>query len=409
MSSAEPIHCSIVLFEAKNQTRFSYEGKVLDMSESGICVQSYHPLSPGNVVWLNGSTQEKAGFVRWCQQVDTAYKSGIEFKTTVFRKLDEATDRFMMTLQAIDERCEKHGEDPEETLAEVNRAIDSICIACKDFETEISDRNIIPGTQVRFREKTNPVLAKSYCINRARTWPQGYQGDYKTLEGIYRNTPLSEGIGYYLDLYGLNLPLAVAVRNRISKLEHLLRDELKHRKSPSVMNIACGSCREVLELADEIKTSGATVTCIDLDQDALAFAADRLLFTGLSPLTSEQVVLRKYNAVRMFDHELNMAEFGMQDIIYSVGLFDYLPTDFLISLFRSLYALLSPGGKLIASFKDASRYRHQDYHWICDWGGFLQRTEDEFRSILANAGFQDSSISEIREESGVIIFYIIAK
>jgi hypothetical protein len=104
-----------------------------------------------------------------------------------------------------------------------------------------------------------------------------------------------------------------------------------------------------------------------------------------------------------------MKEFGMQDIIYSVGLFDYLPTDFLITLLSSLYNMIKPGGKLIASFKDASRYRSQEYHWIFEWDGFLQRTEKDFRNILCDAGIPDSAISEVREESGIIVFYTITK
>jgi cyclopropane fatty-acyl-phospholipid synthase-like methyltransferase len=106
---------------------------------------------------------------------------------------------------------------------------------------------------------------------------------------------------------------------------------------------------------------------------------------------------------------MNLKEFGMQDLIYSVGFFDYLPSDFLVNLFRSLYALLNPGGKLIASFKDASRYRYQEYHWVFDWDGFLQRTEQDFRNILSDAGIPDTKISESREDSGVIVFYVITK
>jgi hypothetical protein len=111
----------------------------------------------------------------------------------------------------------------------------------------------------------------------------------------------------------------------------------------------------------------------------------------------------------MFDHEMNMKEFGMQDIIYSVGLFDYLPTDFLVNLLRALYNMTTPGGKLITSFKDAERYRSQEYHWIFDWDGFLQRTEEDFRNILFEAGIPDTSISEVREDSGIIVFYVITK
>ena len=84
-------------------------------------------------------------------------------------------------------------------------------VACQSFERHVSDKNIIRDAQIRFREKTNPILSKSYFINRARTWPQGYQGDYKMLENIYRNTPLSDGIGYYLDLCSFECPVARGV------------------------------------------------------------------------------------------------------------------------------------------------------------------------------------------------------
>jgi len=294
-------------------------------------------------------------------------------------------------------------------LNDIKVAISDVLRACEEFEREVQDKDIIRDARVRFREKTNPILSKSYFINRTRTWPQGQQGDYKTLEYAYKNTPLSEGIGHYLDLYLLNSDLAPAVRNRIKKLKDLLRDEISMRQKPSVLNIACGSCREVFELAPEIEKSGAKVTCIDLDNDALSFAANRLSYTNISPLTSNQVKLRKYNALRMFDDELNMSEFGKQDIIYSVGFFDYLQSDFLSRLLKASYTLLNPGGKLIASFKDASRYRHQDYHWIVDWDGFLQRYEEDFMSVFSEAQIPFSAITEMREETGVIVFYVITK
>ena len=83
------------------------------------------------------------------------------------------------------------------------------------------------------------------------------------------------------------------------------------------------------------------MTCVDLDDDSLAFAANRLSHTGISPVVSNQVVLRKYNAIRMFDHELNIQEFGSQDLIYSVGFFDYLASDFLTKLFKGLFVLIN--------------------------------------------------------------------
>jgi len=399
---------SVFLNDAKERRLIDRKANAIDISEAGIGIQTDQPLSAGNMVWFNSGIREKAGFVRWCTQVDNCYRAGIELDGKYVVQLDEATEIFNKKLKDLEERCLDAREKPEELLLETKTAIDDVLSACSEFERKVQDKKIIHEARIRFREKTNPILSKSYCINRARTWPQGQQGDYKTLETAYKNTPLSDGIGYYLDRYLLNSDLGPAVRNRIVKLEGILRDELMKRNRPAVLNIASGSCREVFALARDIEASGARFTCIDIDNDALAFAANRLSYTNISPLTSNQVVLRKYNALRMFDHELNMNEFGKQDIIYSVGFFDYLETPFLARLFSALYKLLNTGGLLITSFKDAKRYRHQDYHWIVDWDGFLQRDEDDFRKVFANAEIPEQAITEQREDSGVIVFYLAA-
>ncbi|MEW6214241.1 MAG: PilZ domain-containing protein [Nitrospirota bacterium] len=335
-----------------------------------------------------------------------------EIKEKWINYIDTATIELLETLRGIEKEIESGSADSEKTYTTIARVIDDFIQKAEKFEHEVGDKEIIKRAQTNFRITTNHIFSKSYCINRTRTWPQGYQGDYKTLEGVYRNIPLSEGIGYYLDLFSLNAPLAEAVRNRIKKLEEILRDEILKKQQlgiesqrPSILNIACGSCRELMGIASEIRDSKAKIICIDSDNDALAFAQGRLYYTGILP----QMEFRKYNALRMFDHELNMSEFGKQDIIYSVGFFDYLPSDFLIKMFKSLYNLLNPGGKIIAAFKDANRYRPQGYHWIVDWDGFLQRDEEDFRGIFYDAEIPHSAISEMREDTGIIIFYIIAR
>ena len=406
---SKTIDFSISALESKERKWLNLKGKAIDISEAGIGIQTDYPLAPGHMLWFNEGIENKAGFVRWCVQLDNDYRVGIKLDGKDVKHLDEETALFNKQLEEIEKRCLNPEENTDRLLNDITVAISDVLRACEEFEREVKDKDIIRDARVRFHGKTNTILSKSYCINRTRTWPKGSQGDYKTLEHVYKNTPLSEGIGYYLDLYLLNSDLAPAVRNRIKKLKDILRDELLNREKPSVLNIACGSCREVFELAPVIEKSGAKFTCIDLDNDALSFAANRLSYTNISPLSSNQVNLRKYNAIRMFDDELNMSEFGKQDIIYSVGFFDYLESDFLSRLLKASYTLLNPGGKLITSFKDASRYRHQDYHWIVDWDGFLQRYEEDFMSIFSKAQIPFSAITESREETGVIVFYVITK
>lgn len=422
------INYFLVIPESNKQNRLDLKGKTFEISDAGVGIETGYPLTPGHTVVLNGGI-DKAGIVRWCTSVNGSYRAGVQFRSDVGyadylneeikegtcfvaeetehcqRLLDMATERFNNELAAIETKCYDPNGNPNELLKATRESLDGVLEACAEFERGVKDKDIIRNARIRFREKTNPILSKSYCLNRARTWPQGSQGDHKTLEMIYKNTPLSEGIGYYLDLSALNFQLGEGVRNRIRILEEMLGAEIKMRQLPFVMNIGCGSCRELMGISPEIMDSEARIICIDNDNDALAYAQDRLDYAGILP----QTVLRKYNALRMFDEEMNMIEFGKQDIIYSVGLFDYLPDEFLTKLLRALHTLLNPGGKLIAAFKDASKYRSQDYHWLVDWDGFLQRKGDDFRRILSEATIPSSSIEEMREESGVIVFYTITK
>ncbi len=320
--------------------------------------------------------------------------------------LEAATDQYIDSLEDVERRCTKQNADAESIYQEVAVLSDSMLQICEQFENSVNDEAAIKAARISFRDKMDPILSKSYGANRVRNWPLGYQGDYKTLEFLYRNTPMSDGIGYYIDKYMLSATLAVGVRERMRKLAELLKAEMIKRQSPKVLDIACGSCREVHDIVPEIEKAGAHFTCIDLDSEALDFALNRLSYAGLS---SNRAVFIQYNALRMFDYETTVSAFGMQDVIYSVGYFDYLADDFLVKMLHTLYMLLNPGGKLIAAFKDANRYRTQLYHWLAAWDGFLQRTQGDFDRLLQRAEIPKNALSMTRVNSGSIIFYTAMK
>ena len=407
---------------------FDSNGSVIDISEKGLCLQTATPLLEGHVVYFDDAIEYTAGVVRWCEALDEFYRAGIEIRADTsyagyaeeaaeksrllireteecVRVLDAATEKLMTEMAAIEAKCIVRSESPETIQKLIREAIDGMVQACEDFENRVVEADVIRVARTRFREKTDRMFSKGYCVNRARVWPQGSQGDYKTLELLYKNTPLSEGIGYYLDRIMFDMPLGHAVRSRIKKLELMLKDELLKRREPAVLNIACGACRELLGIVPEIIDSGAKVVCIDSDNDALNYAQGRLADAGLR----ENIEFYKYNALRLFDYETGMEDYGKQDVIYSVGLFDYLPSDFLTKIFSTLYKMLNPGGRFIPAFKDARRYKAQYYQWFVDWDGFMQRKEEDFRKILADAGIPLSRITEVRDDTGIIIFYRVTK
>lgn len=333
-----------------------------------------------------------------------AHRAGeISFRLEV---LNKATDVFNSRLEDIQQRL-LDGEDPEAVLDEVSGSIREMCDVCRGLEEAVGDdTEFLRKAQAEFRAKTDGFFCKSYLANRARTWPQGYPGDFKMLEAVYRNIPLSVGIGYLLDRHFLSATLAVAVRSRLSKLKDILKEELKEREAPQILNIGCGSCREIFELVPEMSEADAKVTCLDSDSDALTFASNRLSYAA--DIWSD-ITLRKYNVLRMVNHKKNTKEFGPQDIIYSAGLFVYLEDDVLVRLVEALYLLLKPGGKLIIGIEDRSRYRPQEYHWLIDWASLMGRTEHESRVMFEKAGVPEDALTIVRDRTGVIIFCIAEK
>jgi hypothetical protein len=111
----------------------------------------------------------------------------------------------------------------------------------------------------------------------------------------------------------------------------------------------------------------------------------------------------------MVSHERNLKEFGLQDVIYSVGLFDYLEDDSLIRLFDSLLSLVKENGCLIVSLKDCRAYRTFDTSWLLNWDAFFKRREEDMWRLFEAAGIERSRIEAKREPTGVILFFTIRK
>jgi extracellular factor (EF) 3-hydroxypalmitic acid methyl ester biosynthesis protein len=254
-----------------------------------------------------------------------------------------------------------------------------------------------------FRAATDPWVIRSPMVARARNWPEGYPGDYKTLEAVYANSPSGDGVGRHIDSYVLSRTLAVAVRSRCRMLTKLL-DQRAREEAPGArwLNLACGPCRELVALA--APADSRTIYCVDSDENSLNYAkdllADRLL--GDRHFVTE-------NAYRFVNAKRTTEKYGQFTTIYSAGLFDYIPSDKLSPLLRGLYDSLAPGGLFIAPFKDRNRYETFDYHWFLKWHYFYQRTEPDFRAIFADAGVPDREIIVQRDDTGVLLFFTVRK
>ncbi len=324
------------------------------------------------------------------------------------QQLDQAIEHLNQSLAQMSLDC-THGQadtQQQQLLLELTTQLRRVEQVCRTWEQSAgTDQDALRRKQQEFRRRTDPYFAHSYLMNRARTWPRGYPGDYEIIETAYNNQPVSAGIGHLLDQYFLSTTLAQGIRRRREQMRETLQRELLSRHNPRVLNIGCGPCREVLELADTILQSNAHFTNIDFDTDALLFSAQRLRAAGLD----NHMAFRQYNAIRMVNAQKNVREFGQFDIIYTIGLLDYLTDEILVRLLRALFATLRSGGVLIAVFKDCDYYDTPDYHWLVDWSGFLQRTATHSRDLLSKAGIPDEAVTMQRTSDHVMIFYCVLK
>jgi extracellular factor (EF) 3-hydroxypalmitic acid methyl ester biosynthesis protein len=286
-------------------------------------------------------------------------------------------------------------------------AFDESQEACARFEAENGhDPTLLNDVRIGFRQETAPWFNRSWIAHRARTKPSGFAGDFEMLIKLYEQATPARGLGGYLDLCILDLPLARAVRARLKSARDFLIREVQSRAGDiRVLNIACGPCREFVDWPAEISEGKIEIVAMDNDPKALSHVKSHVV-----PMLPPTVELRptRYNALRTRSASMTVSKFGKFDIIYSVGLCDYLPDEQLIAIFSALQQTLVDNGALYIAFKDTEQYDKTPYQWHLDWF-FFQRTEYECLRLYEAAGIRAETMDTSRDDTGIIINFVNRK
>jgi hypothetical protein len=322
------------------------------------------------------------------------------------RQVDEMVSEFTQALADLSRRIPPDAEPTSadlqsELIYQINRSL----AGCAELERELADEPaLLKQAQTRYRAAIAPWFEKSWFMRRALHKPRGYPGDYELLTAIYNGAVKSPGIGGYLDKYFLGTTLAGAVIARMLSLRQFLVEELNRRGSAdvSVLNVACGACREYVADFHPTNHRQIRVTCVDNDEEALLFVAANV---GPAIRRHAELNLVRYNALRMTSARQNVRRFGRPDIIYSVGLCDYIPDEYLVPLLAGWRESVAPGGVVYVAFKDSEKYTTEEYQWLVDWY-FFQRTRTEHRQLFERAGYDMSQVGETLDATGVIVNFI---
>jgi SAM-dependent methyltransferase len=313
---------------------------------------------------------------------------------------------YFITLASIDNSIKKKEIKPEAVSNDVLTATDRVLRQGDRLEDSLNNHELITKIKGLFRITGAPYGLQSQFVKHALEKPGGYAGDYEVLEFIYNGVPTSDGFGYCADETFLADDYARAVRNRKDSMKKILKSFLESDPSDArILNIACGSSRDLRELFAENAfnlTGKTTFTLIDRSAEALDFSRNKLNEhpKGLHFVYHNHSV---YDYIK--DENKYRELLAGQDMVYSIGLADYIPEDALKKLFAFFFSLLKPGGRLIIAHKDSKNYHPLTPDWWADWTFYL-RHKDEVVALAKESGITGYKLTVQQEDDTNIIFFL---
>jgi extracellular factor (EF) 3-hydroxypalmitic acid methyl ester biosynthesis protein len=258
------------------------------------------------------------------------------------------------------------------------------------------------------------LLMQSPWMHRARHKPLGYPGDYEIMNGLYGNhfsgaTLFAKAV----NLCFVSTPAAAAVRARKDRIKHELLRLIEEHRGPDpvrILSIAAGPAQEVYELLAERDELPCRVEIVLFDQDkrALSFSYGRLqrliarrFRDSVSVVHLNDSIKHLLRGPEVFEgHEAFHA-------VYSCGLFDYLQLLTSVSLCRSLYSLVAPGGRLFVGNMVPSSPSRWFMELHLDW--FLVYREREEMLEFARMAAPDARAEIMEEATGVNPFVVLRR
>jgi extracellular factor (EF) 3-hydroxypalmitic acid methyl ester biosynthesis protein len=228
--------------------------------------------------------------------------------------------------------------------------------------------------------RLHPLVRQDPYTERAATKPRGYAGDAVMMDYVYRGQP-PEGttaLGREIMAATTRSPMGLSVLYRRVLLRSLIDDVAASIDGGRMLSVASGHCRELEgSLVMSPLFQGEFVA---LDQDPLSCAEVSRCTAGHRVRVVQQGVRDLLARPAAGDEGL-----GRFDLIYSAGLYDYLPEVLARRLTSRLLQMLRPGGRLLlANFVPTGSGRGY-MEMFMDWP-LIVRNEVAMRELAMAAG-----------------------
>lgn len=258
-------------------------------------------------------------------------------------------------------------------------------------------------------------LMASPMAYRARHKPLGYPGDFEVMNGMYgRHFSGPTLFAKAMNLALVMIPAAQAVRNRKELVKGRLwaaLDAHSERGEPlRILSVAAGPAEEVFGLLAQREQIEVPLEIVLFDQDrsALAYSYARLSRLVAARWQGTVRVVHLHDSItRLLRGSTQLAAASGFHAVYACGLFDYLQPHSWVSLCRTLYETLAPGGTLyVGNMVPACPSRWlMEFH--LDW--FLEYRERAELLELARRAAPGALCTLLEEPTGVNPFVALTR
>ena len=250
----------------------------------------------------------------------------------------------------------------------------------------------------RYAERVlTPDFMPGAVMKRCYDKPLGYPGDYQIMNYVYEwqrvgNTP------YEKLLHRIGIETGACVGTRLRMTQKMLRDFIAAEPGGKPVNIANLGCGSAYEIYDYLKIDHLprplNVTLIDQDQGALSHAYEHAYREVVRHAGRAKLQCLQASFAQLLKAGALFKTLPPQDVIYSLGLFDYLSHRRARALAHDLYAQVAPGGKLIiANVKQGRETCQWPLEFVTDWS-LIYRTEADMRAMYEGLDIQNIEVIE---------------
>jgi len=306
--------------------------------------------------------------------------------------------------KAVLERFERFVfNDIDSAMQDINRLVQNF-----DEQTHLVHRDY-------FQKQLGALIQQSPFVSRCYGKPLGYAGDYEMMDMIYRNQ--YEGDTLFAKLvhtyFCRHIPPARAVQNRVpfllKKIEQVSKKEPHKGKRNRILSLACGPANEAIEFIKNSEASNnVELALIDIEPEALYHTQEMILAETRRNKRHTKTHIYYLPLAQLIRVAEKHAHLNGQDLIYCVGLFDYLTDRLFQKTIRTLYRMLSPEGMLVVGNFDPCNPFKACLEYCAEWY-LIHRSQAEMVRLAREVVGPVSEISCEAEPTGINNFLIVKR